>query len=41
MKEFIEPKFAKDDIRKLLTKKDIKQILVNLGYDLVQDLGRK
>lgn len=35
MKGFIAPKFTKEDVRQLLTKKDIKQILINLGYTLI------
>lgn len=35
MKGFIAPKFTKEDVRQLLTKKDKKQILINLGYTLI------
>lgn len=35
MRGFHAPEFTKDDIRKLLTKDDLKEVLYLMGYTLV------
>lgn len=35
MRDFVAPKFTKEDVRNFLSDEDIKQILEIMGYDIV------